>query len=680
MPPAVPPTVRASFKGDVARVTLDNPPVNATSTAVRAGLLQAVAQVRGYRLAVLDCAGRTFVAGGDMSEFDAPPAPPHLPDVVDSIEKSKTPFLALLHGTVLGGGFEIAMACAYRLALPGTRFGLPEVNMGLIPGAGGTQRAPRLLGWPLAVDLACLGKVVSADALLETGAIDAISADPESLIRDWPPEPVRPVSQRTPPPLADEARAELTEFVAASAKGRLAPGLALEALFWAQEPFATGQPKERARHLDLRQSEQSRALRHVFFAERTAAKPGIIADVTPLQIRTIAVVGGGLMGAGIAAACLNAGYHVTLIEQDKSAADAARDRVDGLLQAGVARGKISRDQHAARRDALTTTDSYADAAEADIAIEAVFEDLAAKRAVFQTLAGMLRPDALLATNTSYLNPDEIFREVANPDRCLGLHFFSPAHIMKLVEIVKAGHTSPETLATGFSLARSMGKLPVLSGICDGFIGNRILSAYRRAAEYILADGALPHEIDAAMRAFGMAMGPFEAQDLSGLQIAHANRRRQDATRPASERYIPILDQLCEMGRLGRRSGAGWYTYSDGGSALPDPAVEALVLDYAKRAGITRQPVTPSDIQTRLLAAMANEGAKIVAEGIAESASAVDVVKTAGYGFPRWRGGPMYWAQSAGTEAVSRALGALETASPNSWIRAEIFKDERMAVI
>lgn len=656
----------------IAWVTIDNPPVNATSTAVRAGLLRAVDEVQDCDWAVLACAGKTFVAGGDMSEFDAAPQEPHLPDVVNAIEASDTPFVAALHGTVLGGGFEIAMACAFRIAKPGTRFGLPEVNVGLIPGAGGTQRAPRLLGWEMAVEMAALGQMKSADDLLAVGGIDLISEDvltalPKLETRNRSPVSARPIE----PPPTIERFMTLAQKVA---KGRDGPLHNIKALKWATEPFDVGQPKERALHLQLRQSEESRALRHIFFAERKAVKPALLSDVAAKPVRQIAIVGGGLMGSGIATACLTAGYNVTLIERDSNAAEAASATVASLLQGSVKRGKLTAEASKTYLTALTATSDYAAASDADVAIEAVFEDLDAKRDVFQKLAEVMRPDTLLATNTSYLNPDDIFAGLPNPERCLGLHFFSPAHIMKLVEVIQTHHSSAETLATGFELALRLRKTPVLSGNCDGFIGNRILASYRRAAEYLLADGAFPQDVDKAMRAFGMAMGPFEAQDMAGLQIAEANRRRQDPTRPPHERYVPIADQLCNAGRYGVRTGMGWYRY-DAGDRVPhsDDTVAAMIMDYAKEAGITRRHINPEDIQAHLLTAMANEGARIVEEGIAAEDALVDVVKTAGYGFPRWRGGPMHWATTQGDVAIKHTLEQMDAASPGSWIRARRFQ-------
>ncbi|MEL6640120.1 MAG: 3-hydroxyacyl-CoA dehydrogenase NAD-binding domain-containing protein [Pseudomonadota bacterium] len=656
--------VHVKTEGDLAWVTIDNPPINATSTAVRAGLLSAVEQVQGCKLAILVCAGRTFVAGGDMREFDAPAAEPHLPDVVNAIENSGTPFLAILHGTVLGGGLEIAIACAYRLARPGTRMGLPEVNIGLVPGAGGTQRAPRLFGWQIAVEMACLGQVKTAESLLALGGIDGIADTPENRVRGFIDRPFQKVSDRTMP--APLMRASFEDEIAKFANGREGPWHNLDALSWATEPFSVAQPRERQLHLQLRGSAESQALRHIFFAERSTAKPAVVDGVRPANFQHVAIVGGGLMGSGIAATCLNAGLSVTTVEQNSDAAVTARQSIVRLLEGGLSRGKMTRDQFESRCASLVTTDNFADAASVDLAIEAVFEDLDLKRSVFAALAQVVRPDAVLATNTSYLDPNEIFAGVPNLGRCLGLHFFSPAHIMKLLEVIRTDETNQETLASAFALAKALRKTPVLAGVCDGFIGNRILTAYRRAAEYLLADGALPHDIDSAMRAFGMALGPFETQDQSGLQIAMANRRRQDETRDPNERYIPILDRLCAMDRLGKRSGAGWYSYAKGKTPQRDHYVEQLIKDYSAEVGITRRSFREEDIQMQLLTAMANEGARIVEEGIAESDSAVDVVKIAGYGFPRWRGGPMHWAEAQGAKTIQQTLAKMNGASPSSW--------------
>ena len=666
------PVIEITREGDIAWVTLDSPPVNATSAKVRAGLLDAVEAVRGARLAVLICAGRTFIAGGDMTEFDAPPVEPHLPDVVQAIEDSAVPFVAAMHGTVLGGGFEVALACAWRIAAPGTRFGLPEVNVGIIPGAGGSQRLPRLIGMQAAVDLTTSGRMIGAKELQALGGLDAIAEDDlRQAVRAFaaalPPRPV-PVSRRDVPPFDAAALEEQRTAIVRRARGQRSPMENFKACLWAAElPFDEGQKHERARHLELRASPESRALRHAFFAERKAAKPRAIAGATGREISHIAVVGGGLMGAGIATAALNAGLRVTMIERDEGAAQAGADRVHGLLEGALKRGKASPEQVAARRAALTASADYDAASEADLAVEAVFEDLEVKRQVFAELARVMADDAILATNTSYLDPREIFTATENPGRCLGLHFFSPAHVMKLLEIVRMPDTDPDVLATGFALARRLRKTPVLSGICDGFIGNRMLSAYRREADYLLADGALPHEIDAAMRDFGMPMGPYELQDLTGLQIAWANRKRQAATRDPQERYIPFGDKLCEAGHFGQRSGQGWYRYEAGSrTPAPNPEVEAMITDWAAEQGIARRTFSPEEIQARLMAVLANEGALIIEEGIAEGPEAVDVVQMAGYGFPRWRGGPMHHAGEIGWQATAEAMGRVAAQSPGAW--------------
>jgi 3-hydroxyacyl-CoA dehydrogenase len=666
--------VRVEIKEDIAWVIIQNPPVNATSLSVRQGLLKAVAKVQGCKLAVLKCEGRTFIAGGDMTEFDNPPQEPHLPDVLDAIENSETPFLAFMHGTVLGGGFETAIACTYRYAKPGTRFGLPEVNVGLIPGAGGTQRAPRLLGWDAAIQMACLGRIMSAEELLKIGGIDVITNDVEHSITALSEKRPIAVSQRSVENLPEEKWQDYHALIKKRARGQNAPENNLDALKWAVEPYSKGQPKERALHLELRQSEQSKALRHIFFAERAASSPQKIKGVTPKPIERIVIVGGGLMGSGIATACLNGDYQVAIIEQSKDAAQSAQSNVEKILQGGFERGKISSEELATRKEAFSTHSNYEVAANADLAIEAVFEDINAKREVFSRLQDVMKDDAILATNTSYLDPETIFENIENKARCVGLHFFSPAHIMKLLEVVELPITSKETLATAFQLAKKLRKMPVISGICDGFIGNRMLAAYRRAAEYLLADGAYPHEVDAAMRGFGMAMGPFETQDLSGLQIGYANRRRQDATRNKNERYITIADQLFEKDRLGRKSSKGWYAYGKSSKApIVDDMVTSIIDDYRKQNSIAPKQFSQEDIQNLLMAAMVNEGALIVEEGIAENSASVDVVKVHGYGFPRYRGGPMQWAQSVGDDLIRNGLTRLEKASPNSWTRAERFR-------
>ena len=663
--------VSVELDGDIAWVTINNPPVNATSQAVRAGLLAAVQKVSTAKYAVIDCAGRTFVAGGDMAEFDAPPALPHLPDVYQVIEDSEVPFLALMHGTVLGGGFELALACAWRIADSATRFGLPEVNVGLVPGAGGSQRLPRLVGLESAVEIACQGKLVSADKLAALGGLDQVTngdlrQSAREFLGDDPTRPT-PVSRRDTQIVADDFFDLKAKELKKRAKGQQSPLHNLKALEWSLEPFEVGQSKERALHLNLRDTAESRALRHAFFAERHVAKPASIKGGIARDISKIAIVGGGLMGAGIAASCLGGGFGVTIIEHTEKAADQASARVADLIDGGVKRGKLSATSRDAQMARLCCLSDYAAAADCDLAIEAVFEDLAVKKAVFANLSKHMPDDAILATNTSYLDPLEIFDGIRFPSRCIGLHFFSPAHVMKLLEIVRTPSTSPEVIATGFALGRMLRKTSVLSGICDGFIGNRMLAAYRREADYLLADGALPYQIDAAMRAFGMPMGPYELQDLTGLQIAWANRKRQARTRPEGERYVTIADQLCDLGRFGQRVGKGWYRYEQGQrSPKRDALVEGLIERFSQAHGITRRSFSDQDIADRLMAVLANEGARIVEEGIAENAEAVDIVKILGYGFPRWRGGPMQYANEIGWNKTAEIMKKISDESPNSW--------------
>jgi 3-hydroxyacyl-CoA dehydrogenase len=664
-------TVSVRYEGDVAWVTIDNPPVNATSTSVRAGLARAIKQVQTARVAILICAGRTFVAGGDMSEFDRAPELPLLPDVVQALEDSETPFVAAMHGTVLGGGFELAMACAWRIADEDTNFGLPEVNVGLIPGAGGSQRLPRLIGLDAAIDLACGGKMIGAADLHGLAGLDQVVTGDligaaQRFASNLPARPLA-VSCRDLPELDTVSLADRRQRVIRRAKGQQSPGQNFDALLWAALPFAEGQKRERALHLALRKSAQSRALRHAFFAERTVSRPAEISGVLARQVSRIAIVGGGLMGAGIAAACLAAGLRVTLLENDETAARTATKRVAGIIDGSLKRGRIDVAAHDAQLAAFSATHDFCAAQPCDLAIEAVFEDLSVKRAVFAKLADVMGRDAILATNTSYLDPQQIFAGIPNPARCLGLHFFSPAHIMRLLEIVNMPQTDAEVLATGFALARRLRKVAVLSGICDGFIGNRMLAAYRRQADYFLADGALPYQVDAAMRDFGMPMGPYELQDLTGLQIAWANRKRQAASRGAAERSVPIADQLCQMGRLGQRSGQGWYRYDPGArTPVRDADVEALIQQIWAKNGVEPRAFSPDEIANRMIAVLVNEGACIVEQGIAGTADAVDMVQIHGYGFPRWRGGPMHHAQAVGIDTVAGAMQTAAEQSPGSW--------------
>ncbi|MEP3278886.1 MAG: 3-hydroxyacyl-CoA dehydrogenase NAD-binding domain-containing protein [Stappiaceae bacterium] len=663
-----------SFKRNdsVALVILDNPPVNAMGLAVRQGLRKVLDRLRtedGLTRVILTGSERIFAAGGDAREFDSPPVAPHLPDLIAEIEASPVPWIAALTGAALGGGCELALGCRYRIAKPGIQIGLPEVSLGVVPGAGGTQRLPRLIGIAQAVAMISTGKPIASEKAQEIGLIDAIADDPIAVgtsldmgsisltgrVCDFP----RPDNDSG---AIDAAR----QTVEKRQKGQIAPLKAIELVAAASDgTFADGLAAERKVFLELRASEQAKALRHVFFAEKGAKAPGWLTSA-PAELDEVAVVGGGTMGAGIAYALLDAGCAVTLLETDGDGVERAIGNVEKIVAASRDRGLIDEVGAATRRARLTVTHDFARASKATLAIEAAFESMDVKKAVFSALEQHLPKNAVLASNTSYLNIDEIAFTLSDPSRFVGLHFFAPAHIMKLLEVVRGEASADVALATGFLLAKKLRKIPVLAGVCDGFIGNRILERYREAAETLLIEGTNPWELDEAMVAFGYAMGPYEAQDLSGLDIAYANRRRQDTIRDPKRRYVSISDRMVEEGRLGRKVGVGWYRYPGGGGKVIDPLIEDLVREEAYFAKVARRSFSDDQIRERLLLAMINEAADILSEGIAENAQAIDLVTVFGYGFPRWRGGLMHYADSLGIEHVIARLEELAEEDPVVW--------------
>ncbi len=658
--------------GAAAIVELDNPPVNAIGLTTREGLqtvLDRLASEEGLQRVILTGAGRTFAAGGDAREFDGPAVAPHLNDIVNQIEASEIPWIAAINGVALGGGCELALACRYRIAKPGAQIGLPEVGLGIVPGSGGTQRLPRLIGMTAALEMIPTGKPVTAERAEQLGLIDGISDDPIEValhLDEGSLELALPVRDMPRPEPRPEKVAEARALAARKMAQQIAPQRAIDLIeATATRPFPEGLREERDCFLTLRSGDQARALRHIFFAERAAKVPDWI-KADPLPIDHIAVVGGGTMGAGIAYALLNTGLRVTLLEMDKEGVARAQDNVAKIISQSLERGLISDAEAQERRARFVASAEYSAAAACSLAIEAAFESMEVKREVFAKLEAAMAPDAILATNTSYLDLDEIAETVAEPSRVLGLHFFAPAHIMKLLEIVKGDKTSEAALATGFALARKLRKIPVLSGVCDGFIGNRILARYREAADTVFMDASTPWEVDEAMVNFGYAMGPYEAQDLSGLDIAFANRRRQDATRDPNRRYIPIADRMVELGKLGRKTGAGWYRYPGGNGKVEDPIVADLALEEAHFAKITRTEYSEEEIRDRLLLAMINEAADILHEGIAASARDIDLVTVFGYGFPRWRGGLMHFADTWGVPDIVARLLELEKEDPVVW--------------
>lgn len=638
--------------GEIAVVTLDNPPVNAISEAVRKELFEMVGQLDadpGVRAAVLICAGRTFLAGADVREFGKPPVEPHLPDVVDRIEGAEKPWIAAIHGAALGGGFEIAMGCRFRVAVESARVGLPEVTLGVIPGASGTVRTPRLAGIETAVDLVTSGRPMPAGKALKAGLIDAVVGDLESdavafaraaLNAELP----LPVSRRLLAPMPEAFWQDARKL--AAKPGHQAPLRALDSLRFATEHgFAEAMAHERETFLDLRGSDEAAALRHIFFAERAAPKPAALKGVEPRPVRTVGVIGGGTMGAGIAGACREAGMEILLIERDDEAVTRGLANVGKIFDGAVKRGKLSAEDRAGRMAGVRGSTDYAELADADLVIEAVFEEIGVKRAVFAELGRVCRADAVLATNTSYLDPRAIAEGLPDPSRFIGLHFFSPAHIMKLLEIVPTPDTAPDVLATGFALGRALNKMPVQAGICEGFIGNRILKRYRAEAEALVTQGVAIAEIDAAMRGYGFRMGPFEAQDLGGLDIAFLQREGARAEGQAVPETLG--DILVRAGRKGQKTGGGWYDYAEGDrTPKPSASVAALLADRVSGSAALSGP----EIADRLVGAMAAEGEAILREGIAQSPQDIDLVEVHGYGFPRWKGGPMF---AAGMKASAR---------------------------
>ena len=640
-------------EGHVAVVTVDNPPVNALSQALRQSLwdvAEALDADQAVDAVVLICAGRTFIAGADVTEFGKAPQPPHLPDLVARIEAAKKPWTAAIHGAALGGGFEVGLGCRFRVALASASVGLPEVTLGLVPGAGGTVRLPRLVAPEVAVDLATTGKPVKAPKALELGLIDHIvdgdlRAAAVAFAAAERPLPL-PLSDRAPITAEASFWEEAETQVKKATRGEAAPLRALACLRRATEAdFDTAMAYERETFLALRASPEAAALRHVFFAERAAPRPASIKGVEPEPVRTTAVIGGGTMGAGITAALRDAGLPVTLVERDEGALTRGLANVRAVWDGAVKRGRLTSEAATERMSGVTGSTDYAALADTDLVIEAVFEDLAVKRAVFDALGRACRPDAILATNTSYLDPRAIADGLPNPSRFIGLHFFSPANVMKLLEIVPTPDTAPEALATGFALAARLRKIPVQAGICDGFIGNRILKRYRAAAEELVRRGVAIVDVDAAMRTFGFAMGPFEAQDLGGLDIAYLQR---EGARARGEAVPETLgDLLVRAGRKGQKTGAGWYDYEPG-DRKPRRSAEAnaLIALQVTPGG------APNDIAGHLVAEMAAEGEAILAEGIAAQPSDIDLVEIHGYGFPRWRGGPMFQAKDRSPSLLS----------------------------
>lgn len=640
--------VTISVEGEIAFLKLNNPPVNALSRELRQALIEQVKELsRTERVQAIVLVGgsNTFVAGADLREFGQPLSSPTLPDVIAAIEDCPKPVIAAIQGAALGGGYELALACDGRVALADAVIGLPEGTFGIIPGAGGTARVSRLTDAATALEIVSSCRRVKAAEAETLGLIDAIVADlragatelarrlngKKNRLRDQPPKQV-----------SAEAFEQAAQAAVRRARGRPYAAEQVAALRRAfTEPFDQVLAQDRAAFQHLRDTDQSAALRYLFFAERDAARIDGLAGTNSLPVRTIGIVGAGTMGSGIAAAFLAAGFPTTLVDFKPEAIEAARERITGFLTKSAAPATL----------AIST--DFADLATCDLVLEAVFEDLAVKQDLLCKLDGIVRPEAIIASNTSYLDLNVLAATTARPERVVGLHFFAPAHVMKLLEIVRGRQTAEEVLATALKLGRSLGKVAVVSGVGEGFIGNRIYNAYRTQCEAMLLAGALPEDIDAAIEAFGFAMGPFSVSDLSGLDIAWANRKRKQAE-TGDKSDVPILEWLVADGRLGRKTGAGWYRYENG-KRIVDPVVAAFVEKARLDCGEAPRSLSREEIQNRALAAVINEALLVLEDGIAARPSDVDLVLINGYGFPKHLGGPLFWAARQDQETLKSDL-------------------------
>lgn len=676
------PIVESALHGSILVLTLNNPPVNALGVEIRRGLLAAIDSANDNPVVeaiLLVGAGRHFCGGADIREFGKTPQAPALPEVVTRIEDSSKPVLAAIQGVALGGGLEVALAAHYRLATGSARLGLPEVLLGLLPGAGGTQRLPRLIGAKAALELMLSGRHLSAKEGLDLGLLDRMGDSDNALTEGLTymrqllaqgatarrTRDAQALNEQTAQREAiDAARQQATQ----KSRGLLSPLHIIQAVEAAlDQSFEDGLREERRLFLECLDSPQRAGLVHAFFAEREVLKAPETRAAAPRAIARVGVVGGGTMGAGIAVTALDAGLEVTMIERDQDALNRGRGNVEKVYDSLIDKGRLTQADKAATLARFSASTDYQDLAQADLVIEAVFEDMAAKLAVFAELDRVCKAGAVLASNTSYLDINAIAQSVSRPADVIGLHFFSPANIMKLLEIVVPSKVAADVVATAFELAKKLRKVPVRAGVCDGFIGNRILAVYRQAADYMMEDGASPYQIDQALRDFGFPMGPFQVADLAGGDIGWATRQRKAATRDPRARYVQIADRLCERGWFGQKTGRGYYLYAQGPrSASQDPEVLAIIDTERARAGITPRAFSNPEILRRYMAAMINEGANVVHEGIALRPLDVDITFIHGYGFPRHRGGPLKYADQYGLPQVLADIREFAEEDPLFW--------------
>ena len=673
---AITKSVDLDRRGRVAVLTVNNPPVNALSQHVRQGLHEGVTRAAAdgeVSAIVIVCAGRTFIAGADITEFGKPPAAPGLHEVLDLIEGSAKPVVAAIHGTALGGGLEVTLACHYRVGVKDARFGLPEVKLGLLPGAGGTQRLPRVVGVEKALSMIVSGDPIRADEALKSGLIDetvegdlaaaGVAFAEKVLAEQRPLKKIRDLDDKLAAVRGKpEVFANFRKSVARQTRGFRAPENCIKAVEAAVNlPFAEGLKRERELFVELLNSPESKAQRYFFFAEREAAKiPDVPADTPVKDVKKAAVIGAGTMGGGIAMNFANVGIPVTVVEMNQEALDRGLGVVRKNYDATASRGRMTPADVDKRMALIQGTTDWNAVRDADIVVEAVFEEMPVKKEVFAKLDGLAKPDAVLATNTSTLDVDEIAAATRRPESVIGTHFFSPANVMRLLENVRGARSSKTTVATVMALGRRINKVPVLVGVCYGFVGNRMLHQRGQQAEKLILEGALPHQVDKVLTDFGFPMGPFAMGDLAGLDVGWRIRKGRGTK-------SPVADRICELGRFGQKTGAGYFRYEKGDrTPIPDPDVEKIIVDVATEQGITRRHITDEEILQRLLYPMVNEGAKILDEKIAIRASDIDVIWVYGYGWPVYRGGPMFWADQIGLRSVRDTMLAFQKATGDAF--------------
>ena len=680
--------INLSIEEDLAIISFNNPPVNSLGLAVRKGLVEALNAAENnvnVRAIILIGEGSTFPAGADIKEFGHPPQEPHLPAICDKIEKTKKPVISALHGTALGGGLEIALSSHYRIASEKTKIGLPEVHLGLLPGAGGTQRLPRLAGIVPALKIMTSGGPISSTEALKIGIIDKIAEDLLSNAKSFARENMGknnyPITSNIQDKIIDseENRGAIKSFreeLQKKARGLLAPQKIVDCVEASLSlKIEDGLKFERNAFSELMATKQSKALIHAFFAERKSAKIPEIASATHRSISSLGVIGGGTMGSGITVAALNAGLHVKMIEKDKDSIDRGIRNVRKVYERDVKKGRMNLEKKEKILSNYEPSTDMQNLSQVDMVIEAVYEEMEIKKSVFRKLDKIAKDGAVLASNTSYLNIDEIASVTKRPQDVIGLHFFSPANIMRLLEIVIPGKVADDVVATGFHLAKRMKKVPVRAGNCDGFIGNRILSTYGEAAGYIMEDGASPYEIDKAIVNFGYPMGPYQMFDLAGGDIGWATRKRKSATRNPKLRYVEISDRLCENGWFGQKTGRGFYRYTEGERrGKEDPEVLDIIRIEREKKGIKPKDFSEEEILRRYLGAMINESAKVIEENMALRPSDIDVTKLYGYGFPRHKGGPMHYADTYGLNKILDDLNAFSEEDPVFWSPSQLIVD------